>query len=1035
VPQEAIRGTRVVTNTYDVARGQFTGGQVMSTTRGGTSQFQGTLNYSLRDPALEFVDNPAGFTQKYRQNQLSAGFGGPLVRDKLFGFGALQWNRRTDDVLSLLAADPLTLQRMGASADSVDRFLGVLDQLGVPANLAARAGRRVADNASALARLDYNLADAHTLMFRGDWRFSAQEPSRISALSVPHSGGDTRGSGGGGMLTLTSTFGSYINELRAYASRDNRDVTSYLNVPDGRVTVASVLDDDVRSVSTLSFGGNPSLPQETRSSLYEISDEFSILSRRGGHRPKIGGLINEERSSVGFIPNRWGTFTFNSLAEFEAGEPSMFTRTLFARDRESATRNMALYAGDAWRKSPSLQLVYGVRIEGSQYPRAPEHNPEIEALFGRRTDRFPGEVRLTPRVGFTYNIFPEIGGPPVFTIRGGVGEFRGRASSQLFATARNATGLIDGQSQLICIGDGVPTPDWQAYLLDPSAIPTACAAGVSPVPMGQRRDVTVFDPAFAAPRAQRASLGITRRIAERYTINLDASYARGVSQTGSRDINLDTIPEFTLATEGGRPVYVPASTIVPATGATSLNASRIHAQYGRVSEVMSELKSDTKQLTASFGGFSFRGIQLNASYTFTSSRDQGQGFSSPSLGAFGGGVFTSGGFGGGGIGGAFGGFGGGGTTAGNPNLAEWGPSDIARRHTALATLSYRIRPAVDLSLIGRVVSGSRYSPVVGGDINGDGLRNDRAFIFDPASTGDTAVANAMARVLATSSPRARECLERDLGRIASRNSCTNPWTPSLDVQLNIRPAAFGLDRRLTLSVLALNTLAGVDQLLHGSNNMRGWGQPAFADRTLLYPRGFDQATQTYRYEVNENFGRTTQRGGFRVPFQLALQARLALGQDPAQMQFRRVISAGGAAVTDPATADELRARMTRTIPNAFREILAVSDSVQLGLTDEQRQRLTAAGDSFQVRADTLVGTLAGVLAGISQQRTPDPGRFAQQLQPRLREGREMAVQAVREAQRILTPEQWAKVPERIRQPFRPREGAPGPGMIFMGPPE
>src|SRR3954469_19922620 len=37
VPTEALRNTRVVTSTYDVARGQFTGGQIASTTRGGTN--------------------------------------------------------------------------------------------------------------------------------------------------------------------------------------------------------------------------------------------------------------------------------------------------------------------------------------------------------------------------------------------------------------------------------------------------------------------------------------------------------------------------------------------------------------------------------------------------------------------------------------------------------------------------------------------------------------------------------------------------------------------------------------------------------------------------------------------------------------------------------------------------------------------------------------------------------------------------------------------------------------------------------------
>ena len=47
-----------------------------------------------------------------------------------------------------------------------------------------------------------------------------------------------------------------------------------------------------------------------------------------------------------------------------------------------------------------------------------------------------------------------------------------------------------------------------------------------------------------------------------------------------------------------------------------------------------------------------------------------------------------------------------------------------------------------------MVSGAPYTPIVSGDINGDGSsRNDRAFIFNPATTADTAIANGMARLL------------------------------------------------------------------------------------------------------------------------------------------------------------------------------------------------------------------------------------------------------------------------------------------------
>src|SRR5439155_1450829 len=49
VPQDALRTTRVVTSTYDVARGQFSGGLVASTTRSGTNVPQGSFTYALRD--------------------------------------------------------------------------------------------------------------------------------------------------------------------------------------------------------------------------------------------------------------------------------------------------------------------------------------------------------------------------------------------------------------------------------------------------------------------------------------------------------------------------------------------------------------------------------------------------------------------------------------------------------------------------------------------------------------------------------------------------------------------------------------------------------------------------------------------------------------------------------------------------------------------------------------------------------------------------------------------------------------------------
>jgi hypothetical protein len=996
LPQEAIRSTRVITSTYDVARGQFTGGQIAATTRGGTNVLQGAGTYGLRSRSLEFGSAPQSvFSQGFTQNQFGGGIGGPLRKDKLFLFGAFQANLRSDDVASLVSASPATFQRLGASVDSIERFLAIENGLGIPSTMASIPDDRSTHNASALVRLDYNIGESHSLMLRGDWQGMVQDGGRVFPLATPSTGGNLKSSGGGGMLSLTSRLGSFINEFRGYGSGSTRDSDPYLGLPNARVIVHSALGDSASAVSTLQFGGNASLPQATRSDLIELSDEVSWLSPDGSHRVKLGMLFNRDRSTAEIVPNAQGTFTFNSLADLEAGRPLSFTRTLASPDRRAETDNGAVYLGDTWRAAPSLEITFGTRLEGSRHPDAPAYNARIDSAFGLRTDRFPSEISLTPRIGFTYFVRSADGLPPTTTIRGGFGEFRGKALSNLFALAANANGLSTGTSQIICVGPSAPTPDWASYLADPATIPAECAGPDSAIL--RRPNVTVIDPDFGAPRAWRGSLGVSHRFFRRYTLSLNAAYARGVNQTGARDLNLNAAPQFTLADEGNRPVYVPAGAISPFTGALSLIDSRRDADFGRVSEISSILHSDTRQLTLSFNTFTFRGALLNASYTFTRSRDQALGFS-------------SGGFGGGGS-----------TTAGDPNVPQWGTSDLERRHNFVLTLTQPITPAIEITAIGHLLSGAGYTPMVGNDINGDGAANDRAFIFDPRTTSDTAVANGMSRLLAAAPASVRLCLDRQLGAIAGRNSCASPWQSSLDLQVNIKPAAFGLDRRLTISVLALNTLAGIDQLVHGADHLHGWGQPAFPDRTLLYVRGFDPQSGRFLYTVNEHFGTASgAQSPFRNPFQLAIQARITLGPDPARQRARMLF---GGARGRTFTPEDFKARLARSIPNPFDRILAINDSVGLALTPQQVIRLRLLSDTLRLRSDSLTDSLAAMLAEAS--KNPDPQRLRGQLGPRVQAARELAAQAIKQAEGVLTPEQWAKVPKSIKTPFRSPMGPPG----------
>ncbi|HEU5218014.1 MAG TPA: carboxypeptidase regulatory-like domain-containing protein, partial [Gemmatimonadales bacterium] len=456
VPQDAVRNTRVITNSYDVARGQFSGGQVATTTRSGTNSIQGTANYSLRDRDLSVsVGDTSAFTQGFTQHQLSAGAGGPLKRNKVFYFGSMSGRLRDDGLQSLLSTTPASLTRLGLAPDSAQRFLGFLTAHGLPLSAEDGATNRSTNDINALGRLDFMLGQNQTLTLRGDWRRNRSEPTGVGPLSVPAAGGITRSSGGGGMATLSSRFGSKVlSELRAYLSGTSQHGEAFNDLPQGRVQVVSALADGSQTVSNLVFGGNSGLAQRRSNTGLEVTEELSLIPGSGAHRLKAGVLFNHAASSQVVANNLTGTFTFNSLADLEAGHPTGFTRTLRPSGRSSTAVNSALYVGDTWRMSQALQLTYGGRLERSTFGHEPVYNPVVDQVFGFRTDRLPRETHFSPRIGFTYTVSSgeDNPGPPVITLRGGFGEFRSPIPGALASAAQSATGLSTAETQLVCIG-------------------------------------------------------------------------------------------------------------------------------------------------------------------------------------------------------------------------------------------------------------------------------------------------------------------------------------------------------------------------------------------------------------------------------------------------------------------------------------------------------------------------------------------------------------------------------------------------------
>lgn len=1009
VPSEGLRNTRMVTSTYDVSRGRFSGGMISSTSRTGSNALQGSLNYSLRDNGLAFEgSDPTAFTSGFTQHSLGGGVGGPLLRSRLFAYVSGSARLRTDAQTSLTSATPADLQRLGVSPDSVARFLDVVDAIGATPD-SRIDGDRANDQFSAMLRVDYLAGSNHTVMLRGDWRDQRQEPSRLGATALPETAGENGSDGGGLMASLSSRFSTrVVNEFRAYGSTSRRDGDPYWYVPQGRVQVASELDDGSIGINTLIMGGNTSMPSSADTKSLEVSDEVSWLPGSASHRLKVGGVFRTERGTDFTSANQWGTYTFNSLADLEAGAPASFRRILDADERTSTMVEYAGYAADVWMPSRAFQVNYGVRAEATVLGNPPAFNPALDSAFGVRTDRLPSEFDVSPRAGFTWMIGGGLATPPSFILSGGVGRFRSPVPGGLVAQAQSSTGLSDAESVLECIGGLVPDPEWNVFRLDSAAIPSTCV-GI-PTPVDPRAPAAVvFSPDYGAPKAWRASFGVQRNLTALLRLSVGFNYARGVDQYGFRDLNLRTDGGFALPNEAGRPVFVEPSLIVPGTGAITSRASRIDSSFAQVLEINSDLASDTKQLVVSLGGVTRGGVVLQTSYTLSFVRDQ----SSQSVG------FGSGRFGGS-------------STSGNPNIPEWGRSSLERRHSFLATVSYPFGASLDVTAVGRLSSGAPYTPMVAADINGDGAANDQAFVFDPA------LLPGMSELLRTTSSGAKACLEQQIGSIAERNSCLGPWQGSLEFQLNYRPNFWGLNRRVAVSVTTVNLLHGVDQLLHGTDGLKGWGMQTRPDDQLLFVTGFDPDRQEFVYAVNERFGASNpQQTAFRQPFQIGIQVRATFGPDRGRDALLAMRGAGrggmGGGFGGPGmagrpgqgpggfTPSDFVDRFQTLLVNPAELVLQHVDT--LGLSHAQVDRLGALRDSLTAVNDSLATALQREIEAAGGQ---DAQALLGLIRPKMQEAQQNVQRSVAAVKAVLTEEQWKRLPEQVRRLGEQR--GPGRGV-------
>ena len=1003
LPRDAGVMTSLVTSPYDVSRGGFSGGQLMLRTRPGSNFSTRGMSLNLDAPQLQWTDRAAqALGQQYSNVSLGGIAAGPIAMDKAFYNIAYQVGRRANDYQSLLNTDALGLQTAGVAMDSVRNFLDLLQQAQIPTTIGGRIPRdHTSDQALVFGSVDFappssTTGQAWNISFSGGW--NKQSPIGSGVTSLPATSGDRTGWNGSIMGRHNSYFGfGILEETTVGVSASHSYGTPYLVMPSGRVLVSSDFPDGTSGVQSLAFGGNQSLATSQSTNSAGVMNQLSWFSANNKHRLKLTSELRRDAYSSNQTTNLLGTYFYNSLTDLGNDQPVSFTRQLSPRVSGASQMVGAISLGDAWRATNDLQIQYGVRVDGNRFLNDPVLNPDLESTFGVRNDRAPNRLYASPRVGFswTYGTAPQIAGfegaarGPRAVVRGGLGLFQNVPQTFQLGQALDNTGLPSAVQQLSCVGPATPVPDWSLYASDPSMVPSTCADGTTGSAFANTApNVFLFAKDYAAPRSLRSNLQWSGPVlGNRFMASLEATYSRNLNQAGIVDLNFNPAQQFTLADEGGRPVYVHAGNIVPATGAIASADGRITTRYAHISELRSDLQSDSRQISVRLSPATFStSLYWSLAYVYGNVRDQARGFSS---------------------------------TAGNPLDVSWGRSAFDSRHQIVYTLGYNFFNTVNVSWYGQFRSGTPFTPLVAQDINGDGYANDRAYVFSPTDA-NPAVAAGIQELLDHGSGAARECLRRQLGNLAARNSCEGPWTSTANMSLTFNPMRVRMPQRATLSFNISNPLGAADLILHGSNHLHGWGQAAFPDQSLYYVRGFTPSGNggSYSYEVNQRFGATMPAfSASRLPVTLTAMLRFDVGPTRERQALTMQLDRGRRTEGQRIPEQFLRLMYgTGGLPNPMAQILRQQDSLQL--TAKQADSIATINRWYTVRIDSIWAPVAKYLANLPDHY--DQGAAYDHYLEARHASVDLLAELAPHVKQLLTPEQQRKLPPFVASYLEPR---------------
>jgi hypothetical protein len=769
IPLDAIEQYEVLVAPFDIRQSGFTGGVLNAVTRSGTNRWRGSAFGFYRDE--NFIGNltvdDVSQKPKTLENYLfGLTFGGTLQTDRVHLFAAAELERRRSPTIgfNLGTDDPV---RASLSPDSAQRYVDILgDVYGLDAG-DYTVVTLPNDLGNVFARLDVQLDPANRFVLRHNFVSARNEPGpnrepydayELSsyATTVDHKSNST-------VFQLLSRLSPKLsNEFLGNFQMISDRVDPLSTYPRVEVDITSDLDGfeltrRVRSGAELDAQAN-ALDQD----IIQVSDNLTAAVGRGQILFGVSGEYFRIRRL--FLPGSLGAYQFNSLADLEANLPARYDIVVPSSNvGDPAVRFSVLQlAAYAQREETALDerltLRYGIRADFPLILDQPRANPEVEQVFGLRTDRMPAASPLFSwRVGFNWRL----GAERRTQLRGGVGTFTGRPPFVWLSNAYANTGL---QSvSLTCLGANAPG-------LDPSGPPPLqCLDGSGPETAGTPT-INLFDPDFRFPQDLKISLGLDQDLPLGLVGSVEWLYTKAMNQIALEDLNIGervADPQHEDGYSDGFGYQLRYQYGTPTVDGFAPN--RVSDAFGPV--VLVTNRASNYAWTLSFQlRREFEGrAGISAAYSYNRSGDTQSLSSSDATANFGlNPVFT------------------------DPNDPDLRPGTFDRPHKIVVSAWARLFEQLggtEITLIYVGQSGRAYTYVYADDVNGDGYpgggrlldyTNDPVYVpYGPSDIPASIATQGLMEQLIGQ----EECLANFREALQPRNACRTPWSDRLDLRI------------------------------------------------------------------------------------------------------------------------------------------------------------------------------------------------------------------------------------------------------------